>query len=63
MEACQEALCRKLYSNLGYEEFVGIWNGLLSANHDIIPLVERLKPDHHLILASNTDPIHFAHTI
>ena len=58
-----EALCRKLQSGLGYKEFVGIWNGLLSTNYDIIPLVERLKPDHRLILASNTDPIHFAHTI
>jgi len=58
-----EALCRKLHSDLGYKEFVGIWNGLLSTNYDIIPLVERLKPDHRLILASNTDPIHFAHTI
>jgi HAD superfamily hydrolase (TIGR01509 family) len=62
-EAYQETLCRKLHSNLGYEEFVGIWNGLLSANYDIIPLVERLKPNHRLILASNTDPIHFAYTI
>ena len=62
-QAYHEALCRKLHSGLGYEEFVGIWNGLLSANYDIIPLVERLKPDHRLILASNTDPIHFAHTI
>ena len=61
--AYHEALCRKLHSGLGYEEFVGIWNGLLSANYDIIPLVERLKLDHRLILASNTDPIHFAHTI
>ena len=58
-----KALCRKLQSGLGYEGFVGIWNGLLSTNYDIIPLVERLKPDHRLILASNTDPIHFAHTI
>jgi len=62
-QAYHEALCRKLHSGLGYEEFVGIWNGLLSANYDIIPLVERLKSDHRLILASNTDPIHFAHSI
>ena len=29
----------------------------------IVPLVERLKVDHRLILASNTDPIHFAHSV
>ena len=62
-QAYHEALCRSLHSDLEYEEFVGIWNGLLSTNYDIIPLVERLKPDHRLILASNTDPIHFAHSV
>ena len=61
--AYHEALCRKLHMDLGYEEFIGIWNGLLRTNYDIIPLVERLKLDHRLILASNTDPIHFAHSV
>jgi putative hydrolase of the HAD superfamily len=58
-----EALCQKLKANLTYAEFVEIWNGLLSANETIVSLVERLKVDHRLILASNTDPIHFAHSV
>jgi len=61
--AYHEALCQKLKANLTYDEFVDIWNGLLSANEFIVPLVERLKVDHRLILASNTDPIHFAYSV
>ena len=58
-----ETLCEKLVCNLSYEQFVDIWNGLLSANEAIVPLVERLKSDHRLVLGSNTDPIHFAYSI
>ncbi len=54
-----EALCEKLAASISYEEFIEIWNGLLSANESIVPVVERLKRDNHLVLASNTDPIHF----
>ena len=61
--AYHEALCQKLKANLTYDEFVEIWNGLLSANETIVPLVLRLKMDHRLVLASNTDPIHFAHSV
>ncbi len=28
-----------------------------------MPLVERLKSDHHLVLGSNTDPIHFSYAV
>lgn len=61
--AYHEALCRKLVASLTYEEFINIWNSLLSANEDIVPLVERLKPDHRLVLGSNTDPIHFPYAL
>ena len=61
--AYHQELCRKLKANFAYEEFVEIWNGLLSANDAIVPVVERLKADHRLVLASNTDPIHFAYSI
>ena len=61
--AYHEALCQKLQAKLTYDEFVDVWKGLLSANEAIVPLVERLKVDHRLILASNTDPIHFAHSV
>lgn len=58
----QHALCRKLGVDLGYEDFVNIWNSLLSANETIVPLVEHLKLGHMLVLASNTDAIHFKHS-
>lgn len=59
--AYQEALCDKLGIGLPYNEFVDIWNGLLSANEAIVPVVVQLKLGNRLVLASNTDPIHFAH--
>lgn len=61
--AYHEALCKKLVSSLAYEEFVDIWNGLLSANEPIVPVVEQLKSRRRLVLASNTDPIHFEHAV
>ena len=61
--AYHEALCEKLDASLSYEDFIDIWNSLLSANEAIVPLVERLKSDHHLVLGSNTDPVHFSYAV
>jgi len=61
--AYHEALCEKLDASLSYEEFIDIWNSLLSANDDIVPLVERLKLNHRLVIGSNTDPIHFPYAV
>ena len=61
--AYHEALCEKLDASLAYEEFVDIWNSLLSTKETIVPLVRRLKLRHHLVLGSNTDAIHFAHAV
>ena len=61
--AYHEALCEKLDVSLAYEEFVDVWNGLLSPNEAMVPVVEQLKPGHSLVLASNTDAIHFAHAV
>lgn len=58
-----EALCKKLVARLSYEEFADIWNGLLSLNEAIIPVVEQLRCRHRIVLASNTDPIHFAYAV
>ena len=58
-----EALCEQLVVNLVYEDFVDIWNDLLSANESIVPLVNQLKLGHRLVLASNTDAIHFKHSV
>ena len=57
-----QSLCERLGMELGYEEFVSIWVRLLTANQDIVPLVERLSETHRLVLASNTDQIHFTYS-
>ena len=51
-------LCGNLGVDLEYQEFLSIWTRLLRANEEIIPLVERLKSSHKLVLGSNTDEIH-----
>ncbi len=51
-------LCAKLGVELEYPEFLGVWTRLLRANYEILPLVERLKSSHKLVLGSNTDEIH-----
>jgi putative hydrolase of the HAD superfamily len=58
-----ESLCGKLGIDVSYDDFAAIWNGLLKTNEGIIPLVERLKPAHRLVLASNTDEIHFPYAV
>ena len=58
----QQRLCDRLEIEISYEAFVEIWNGLLRPNQEIVPLVEGLKPGHKLVLASNTDAIHFSYS-
>ena len=57
------SLCDRLGVDLGYADFVDTWNGLLSANESIVPLVGQLQAGHQLVLASNTDLIHFTHAM
>ncbi len=58
----QQKLCDRLEIEISYDAFVEIWNGLLRPNQEIVPLVEGLKPGHKLVLASNTDAIHFSYS-
>jgi FMN phosphatase YigB (HAD superfamily) len=58
-----KTLCNKLGIDVSYDDFVCLWNGLLTANEGIIPLVGMLTPGHQLVLASNTDPIHFSYAV
>jgi len=51
-------LCGNLGVDLEYQEFLGIWVRILRANEEILPLLERLKASHKLVLGSNTDEIH-----
>ena len=53
------AICAKIHVNITFDPFIDLWNGLLSVNEDMAPLVEELGSDHRLVLASNTDAIHF----
>ena len=54
------SLCAKIHVDIPYESFVDIWNGLLKADEEMESLVTELGSAHRLILASNTDAIHFA---
>ncbi|MCH7736916.1 MAG: HAD family phosphatase [Chloroflexi bacterium] len=54
------SLCAKIHSDIAFDLFVDIWNGLLSADEDMASFVEELGADHRLVLASNTDATHFA---
>ena len=58
-----EAFCNKLGIVVSYDDFAGIWCALIGTKASIIPLVERLRPGHRLVVASNTDQIHFAYTL
>lgn len=57
-EELHTTLCENLGVELEYQEFLRIWVRLLRANDDILPLVERLKSSHKLVLGSNTDEVH-----
>ena len=56
-----QALCAKIHVDIPYGPFVQIWNGLLSADAEMASLVTELGSARRLVLASNTDAIHFAY--
>lgn len=55
-------LAQKLQFSYGFDQFCGIWNGVLAPGQ-ILPdeLFERLGADCRLGLLSNTDPLHVAY--
>ena len=57
-----QALCAKIHVDIPYEPFIDIWNALLSADDEMRSLVTELGSGHRLVLASNTDAIHFAYS-
>ena len=57
-----EALCAKIHVDIPYDQFTELWNGLLSADEKMTTLVEELGSGHRLVLASNTDAIHFTYS-
>jgi len=52
-------LCLELGISIGYDLFVKIWVRLLSDNKGIEQTIRELKSKFNLVLASNTDHIHF----
>ena len=54
------SLCAKIKVELQFDQFIDIWNGLLSADEDMAAFVAELGAHHSLALASNTDATHFA---
>lgn len=56
------SLCAKLDVDIAFDRFIDLWNGLLSANDDMTPLVQELGSGHRLVLASNTDATHFKYS-
>ena len=60
-EGFHKALCEEINVSISFDEFIAIWNSLLSQNESIVPLVEDLASEHYLVIASNTDSIHFSY--
>ena len=47
--------------NIEYHQFIELWNSILDLDYDVACYVDELAKSHTLILASNTDEIHFPH--
>ena len=56
-----QAICDKLHVNIEYHQFIELWNSILDLDYEVACYVEELANSHTLILASNTDGIHFPH--
>ena len=54
-----QAICDKLRIDIEYGPFIEIWNGILNPDNEISDYVAGLAERHTLVLASNTDGIHF----
>ena len=53
------AICDKLQIDIEYGPFIEIWNRILNPDDEMAEYVAGLAENHTLILASNTDGIHF----
>ena len=58
-----QAICDKLHINIEYHRFIELWNGILDLDYEVACYVNKLAKNHTLILASNTDAIHFPYCI
>ena len=60
-EEFHQALCAKIRVDIPFDRFIDLWNGILAADAEMASLVTELGSAHRLVLASNTDAIHFAY--
>lgn len=58
-----QAISGKLGIDMEYEPFTNLWNSTLSLDEEMASYVEELARDHTLVVASNTDGIHFPHCL
>ena len=58
-----EALCEEIHVDIPFDQFIVIWNSILRQNENIAPLVAELASTHSLVIASNTDSIHFSYSM
>ncbi len=56
------AICNKLHMDIEYDSFVKLWNEILKPDEEIAAYVTQLAESHTLVLASNTDGIHFPYS-
>ena len=57
------AICDELHIDIEYGLFIEIWNGILSPDIKVAEYVAGLAERHTLVMASNTDGIHFPYCI
>lgn len=60
-QAYYDALQRTLALAWTYEQFVRLWNGILSENRDVTAILHRLRARHKLLALSNTNILHIEH--
>jgi len=57
------AICDEIHVAIDFDPFIDIWNSILSIDDDMAHFVGELATTHTLVIASNTDAIHFAYSL
>lgn len=57
------AICGEIHVAIDFDPFIDIWNGIFGIDDEMAHLVEELASTHTLVIASNTDAIHFPYCL
>jgi HAD superfamily hydrolase (TIGR01509 family) len=57
------AICDEIHVAIDFDPFIEIWNSILGVDNEMADLVEELASTHTLVIASNTDAIHFPYSL